>query len=495
MRRDRTQPVELATELGTALLELASADGLFACDLEGRLTYCNPAAARFLQTFRTSVIGQPLQPILARLGGETLELRFRAAVRDAQSVEFVAARPLADDEWVEVRGLPVTDGIAFFLRDVTQRERSERTLRRNEQRLRSLTDSLRLAHQAARAATWEWRWGGPLRWLDPAAARALVGLGAAAGPAEALADWLSFVVDEDKPVVAESLAGLAQGGEVVFDYRVAAADGGHRWLRSSAAVIERRADGSPARVSGVTLDVTTQKLNEMRLEREVGERARAERRQQLLIHELNHRVKNMLATVQSVARQSLGRARDGGPLADFEDRLMALAWTHDILTRERWAGASLAAVLARTMAPHIGGDRVELEGADLRISPKMALALAMGIHELATNAVKYGALSNDQGHVAIRWRLDPEAMPARLILDWQESDGPPVVTPKTRGFGSRLLERGLAGELGGDVRLAFEPTGLRCRISAPFQSEVAVTDESLDDPVFGPHAEPRSITL
>jgi PAS domain S-box-containing protein len=493
MRRDRTQPTELATELGTALLEAASADGLFACDRDGRFTYCNPAAARFLQTFRTSVIGKGLEPVLARLAGETLELRFLAAVRDATPVEFVVARPGGDDEWVEVRGLPVTGGIAFFLRDVTARERSERTLRRNEQRLRSTTESLRLAHQAARAATWEWRMGRDLRWLDPAAARALVGLSVGVGDDEAIADWRSFVFDDDKPAVGAALARLRDADEAVFEYRVSAADGGYRWLRSSAAVIERRPDGSPARVTGVTLDVTAHKLYEVRLEREVSERARAERRQQLLIHELNHRVKNMLATVQSVARQSLGRAKGGGPLADFEDRLMALAWTHDTLTRERWAGASLRTVLSRTMAPHAGEGRVQLSGPDLRISPKMALALAMGGHELATNAVKYGALSNDKGRVTVTWRLDPETEPPRLILEWQETGGPEVETPKARGFGSRLLERGLAHELGGEVRIAFEPAGVRCRISAPFQPEAGPPpDEDLDDPVFGPHAEPAS---
>src|SRR4029079_11835947 len=96
-------------------------------------------------------------------------------------------------------------------------------------------------------------------------------------------------------------------------------------------------------------------------------------------------VKNMLATVQSVARQSLGRASDGGPLADFENRLMALAWTHDILTRERWESASLSMILARTLTPHAKAERLELSGPDLRVSPKMALALAMGLHGVATN--------------------------------------------------------------------------------------------------------------
>jgi two-component sensor histidine kinase len=373
--------------------------------------------------------------------------------------------------------------MAFLLRDVTARERSERTLRRNEQRLRAITESLNLAHKAARAATWEWRTGRPLRWLDPGAARALIGLRPEVPDNEVIADWRSFVVEEDLHVVAEALGALRNEGEAVFEYRVAAADGQHRWLRSSAAVVERRNDGGPARVAGVTLDVTPQKLFEAKLQLEVNERRRAERRQQLLIHELNHRVKNMLATVQSVARQSLGRARDDGPLANFEDRLMALAWTHDILTRERWAGASLRAVLSRTMAPHASGNRVELIGQDLRVSPKMALALAMGGHELATNAVKYGALSNETGRVVVRWRLEGRPGHERLVLDWRERGGPRVKPPAQRGFGSRLLEQGLAHELGGEVEMTFEPGGLRCHIAAPFQPEPPPASDD-DDPVF-----------
>ena len=475
-RRDEAGPEGLAVALGEALLAAASAEGLVACDGSGQITFCNSAAARFLKTFRRQAVGARLIEFLAPLRDQTLDLRFRSAIRDAAPVEFVVARPGGDDEWVEVRGVPVAGGMAFFLRDVTDRERSERSLRRNEQRLRSATQSLRLAHQAARAATWDWRFGRSLRWLDLAAARALIGLPAEVADEETISNWRSFVVEDDLPIVGESLAELRTKGEAVFEYRVSAADGGHRWLRSSAAVVERRSDGAPARVSGVTLDVTAQKLDEAALHREVNERRRAEQRQQLLIHELNHRVKNMLATVQSVARQSLGRARGGGPLADFENRLMALAWTHDILTRERWVGASLTAILSRTMAPHAGDGRVEMTGPDLRISPKMALALAMGVHELATNAVKYGALSNEDGQVAIRWRLDPEAEPARLILEWREQGGPAVEPPKSRGVGTRLLERGQAGELGGEVKLSFEPDGLRCRVSAPFLAETPEAD-------------------
>jgi two-component sensor histidine kinase/PAS domain-containing protein len=460
----------LATRIGEALLGEAGGDGVLACDAEGRLTFCDEAGARFLKAGRRRLTGRDLCEMLALLGDQTLELRFRSALRDATPAEFVVARPAEDDEWVEVRGLPAGGAMVFFLRDVTARERGERSLRRNEHRMRAATESLRLAHQAAMAATWEWRYGARMRWLDVAAARALIGLPVTVSEDEALADWQSFVVADDLPILGAALASLPVKDRIDVEFRVAAADGGHRWLRTSAAVVERRPDGGPARVAGVTLDVTQQKVAEARLQREVEERRRAEARQKLLIHELNHRVKNMLATVQSVARQSLGRLDAQDQLADFEERLMALAWAHDILTREAWAGASLRAVLERTMTPHSSG-RVTLDGPDLRISPKMALALAMGAHELATNAVKYGALSVDTGRVDIAWRLDERFDPPRLILDWREFGGPRVIPPTRRGFGSRLLERGLAHELGGEVAIRYVSSGVRCRIAAPLDPE------------------------
>lgn len=460
----------LATRIGEALLGDAGGDGVLACDAGGRLTYCDEAGARFLKAGRRRLVGCDLCELLAPLGDQTLELRFRSALRDAAAVEFVVARPAGDDEWVEARGLPVRGGMVFFLRDVTARERSERSLRRNEHRMRAANESLRLAHQAALAATWEWRYGGRMRWLDIAAARALIGLPTTVSDDEALADWQSFVVAEDLPTLGAALASLPVKERTEVEFRVAAADGGYRWLRTSAAVVERRPDGAPARVAGVTLDVTQHKLAEAKLQREVDERRRVEARQKLLIHELNHRVKNMLATVQSVARQSLGRSGADELLTDFEERLMALAWAHDILTREHWAGASLRTVLERTMAPH-DRDRVRLDGPDLRISPKMALALAMGAHELATNAVKYGALSVEAGTVEIAWRLEEGVDPPRLVLDWRELGGPRVDPPSRRGFGSRLLERGLAHELGGEVKIRFVASGVRCRIVAPLAPE------------------------
>lgn len=486
MPADARTPVPsegLAVEIGKALLRGASLDGLFACDEAAQISFCDAAAGRFLAAGDLDPVGQPLTYFTSAVEDPTLELRLLSALRDHEAVEFVIARPGGDDEWVEIVGLPIAGGMAFILRDVTQRERSERSLRRSEHRLRAANETLQVAHQAARAATWEWRTGGAMRWLDVPAARALVGLPAPVADDEEVADWRSFVVAEDLERVGEALRALVGADEATFEYRVSAADGTHRWLRSSCVVAERRADGAPARVVGVTLDVTAPKLAEAKLQREVGERRRAEQRQQLLIHELNHRVKNMLATVQSVARQSLGRPDGEGRLADFEERLMALAWAHDILTRERWAGASLTTVLARTMTPY-GEGRVKLTGPDLRISPKMALALAMGVHELATNAAKYGALSRDKGRVEIHWRLDGTVEPPRLTLDWRERDGPPVTPPVRTGFGTRLLEKGLAHELGGKVAIRFLPAGVRCRIVAPFDPEPVEPAELERSPFF-----------
>lgn len=204
---------------------------------------------------------------------------------------------------------------------------------------------------------------------------------------------------------------------------------------------------------------------------DVTERLRGEQHQRLLINELNHRVKNTLAMIQSVAMQTFRNAGDiAQAQAAFSSRIMALARANDLLTGENWEGASLGDVIASASASHAGGDsrRFSANGPVVRLSPKAALSVSMAMHELATNAVKYGALSNDNGRIAVTWSVDGVgAGKARLHLEWRESGGPPVTSPARRGFGSRLIERGLAGELGGTAQLNFEPAGLVCVIDAP----------------------------
>jgi two-component sensor histidine kinase len=248
---------------------------------------------------------------------------------------------------------------------------------------------------------------------------------------------------------------------------VTGADKAPHWMRIECAVTERDVSGAPMRVSGVTVDVTLSRRADEALRAEVAQRKQSEERQQMLVHELNHRVKNMLATVQSIARQSLSSPALGLPARDFEERLMALAWAYEILTREHWAGASLREVIQRTMAPHIdhASSRLALDGPDLWLTPNRALSIALAMHELATNAVKYGALSSDDGCVRVRWRTLDDAGTQRLELEWRETGGPPVAPPRRRGFGSRLIERSLSRDLRGEVTLQFEPTGLVCRVT------------------------------
>ncbi len=198
-------------------------------------------------------------------------------------------------------------------------------------------------------------------------------------------------------------------------------------------------------------------------------RKRQEEHQQLLLNELNHRVKNTLAMVQSLTMQTL---RGTANVAEGRDalvaRLIALAKAHDVLTRENWEGAGLHDVVVEALAAHLTQSeqrRLWFDGPELKLRPRASLALSMAFHELATNAVKYGALSGDEGRVDIAWSLDERQ--DSFVLRWNESGGPAVRPPQKRGFGSRLIERGLAQDLGGSVRLEFKPQGIVCTIRTP----------------------------
>jgi putative addiction module CopG family antidote len=205
---------------------------------------------------------------------------------------------------------------------------------------------------------------------------------------------------------------------------------------------------------------------------DITRRKRDEDRNQLLVEELDHRLKNTLATVQSIAAQTLRNAAVEQPVRDaFEGRLLALSKAHGLLAHESWNGVGLRDLIDQTLQPFGIKDprpaRFSVEGGDVRLPPKAALALAMVFHELATNAAKYGSLSNG-GQIGITWQDEPTPQGARMIrLRWQESGGPPVMPPGRKGFGSRLIEGGLAHELDGEVHLNYEPEGVVCQIVMP----------------------------
>lgn len=233
--------------------------------------------------------------------------------------------------------------------------------------------------------------------------------------------------------------------------------------------VRRRKDGSPVEASltaSPVKDAQGRIIGASKIARDITERRRAERLQRTLMHELNHRVKNTLATVQAIARQSFRSSSLGSREREtFEARLQAMSRAHDLLTRESWDGTDMAAVVAQVLAPY-QRERFGIGGPDLRLTPRVALALTMALHELATNAAKYGALSTPAGRVAITWTVTL-GDPPRLGLRWQESGGPPVSPSPEKGFGSRLIERSLALELGGEVHISYEPGGVVCDVRAP----------------------------
>ncbi len=210
---------------------------------------------------------------------------------------------------------------------------------------------------------------------------------------------------------------------------------------------------------------------------DISDRKRTEQHNKALIDELNHRVKNTLATVQSLAAQTL-RGADADAQAAFEGRLLALSGIHDRLSQERWESADLASVLSDVVAPYTeGGEaRVRIAGVPVRLSPRTALTLALVFHELATNAAKYGALSSNKGGVEVSWEIAGTDKAPRVLISWVERDGPRIRPPTHEGFGATFVKRSIEYELDGRAELHFEPAGLRCTIELPWQDNGASPD-------------------
>jgi PAS domain S-box-containing protein len=271
-------------------------------------------------------------------------------------------------------------------------------------------------------------------------------------------DLVASVHPDDRPRMTNAIeAAIRDGSNYDIEYRTVTPAGETRWVQARGRAAQTSDEGGVRRMAGVSLDITDRKL--------------AEERQRLLLNELNHRVKNSLVAVQSIAAQTLRTSLTPELFQEaFEARIMALSQTHDLLTRESWEGASLREVFDVEMMALGGDDRVRFDYTqDIRLSPKAVVAIGMAIHELATNAAKYGALSIPEGRLKVEWRVEGGPSPT-LRLTWTERDGPPVTQPTRLGFGARLLERGLAGELSGDVTLTYDSLGLICRMGLPMRA-------------------------
>lgn len=198
-------------------------------------------------------------------------------------------------------------------------------------------------------------------------------------------------------------------------------------------------------------------------------------RRKFLLRELDHRCKNTLAAVQSIADQTLRRAVSPAHFVEaFSGRIGALSRAHELLTKGAWGRAGLAEVVGQALTPFCGvsGLRLAVSGPEVGLAPEAAVAMHMTVHELAVNATKYGALSVEGGRLDVTWSLDRGEEPA-LEFSWVERGGPPVSQPAARGFGSRLIEQGVSKELGGEAEIMFEPEGVQFRLRAPLSSRMS----------------------
>ena len=318
--------------------------------------------------------------------------------------------------------------------------------------LRESEARLRLALDAGRLGAWE---------LDlrsdrlNASPTCRADFGQSPDAALTVADLRSAVHPEDRERMREVMAAaIAGSADYDVEYRVVQPGGEVRWVQVRGRPTYAT-DGTPLGMAGVSLDVTERKLAEERLV--------------LLMREVNHRAKNALAVVQSALR--LTRAADlPSYVQTVEGRVSALARVQTLLAADAWTGADLRTLLEGELAPFLGdGRRAAMSGPEVSLPANVTQPLAMAMHELATNAVKYGALSTTEGSVAVTWAVEqPEDGSARLQLRWTEAGGPAVAgAPARRGFGGRVLDGTVRMQLGGRVSLDWQPTGLVCELDVP----------------------------
>ncbi len=237
-------------------------------------------------------------------------------------------------------------------------------------------------------------------------------------------------------------------------------DGTVRWITAHS-LATHDSLGNAVEMIGVNFDITEQK--------------QAAARQSFLLSELNHRVKNTLATVQAIVAQTLRGADSLDKAAEtIRARLAALSNTHDLLTATEWHGANLRNIIAAELGPY-GEQAMQVSGPTVNLNPKAAVALGIVFHELATNAAKYGALSASDGRVEVSWTVS-RGRPPMLEVDWLESGGPPVHPPQRQGLGTRLMEASVTGELAGKAKFDYAASGLSCRLSIPLEGAEGPSD-------------------
>ncbi len=445
-----------ALSLNTLILE-SSRDCIIVLDLEGRTQFVSPGGVAAMEIEDvTTVLGLSWLCVWhgAELEAARVALSDARAGRTGRFQGFCPTHKGLPKWWdIAVSPLPGADGqperLVSIGRDITEAREAQRRLELSEERLQMALGASRIV------GIWDLDLLAGTIFGDANFAR-LHGIDEAEAEAGApVTQVFRNMHPEDAAEVRAQLAALIQGAELLhMEHRLVQQDGSERWVVLHGQLV-RDAAGTPVRLPGALVDVTERRENEQRL--------------RLLMEELAHRSKNTLAVVQSIVGQTM---RGDGAITDMRQaliaRLQALAAAHDVLLQNSWTEAGLRSLVESTARLHASGPdgetRLVADGPDVILAPQAALSFAMVLHELGTNAVKYGALSVPAGHVEVRWSINESE---QLHFIWSEHGGPAVSAPTRQGFGSRLIQRSLAADLQATVDHAYPPEGVVLTLDAP----------------------------
>lgn len=362
----------------------------------------------------------------------------------------VAYEPTGVREFDEL-SLTFADASSLLHERAVQRHAAEVARSASEERFRLLADSLP-------QLVWTARPDGKLDYTN--ARREKYG---EAGPFRTR--WAGVVHPQDlKATVAAWRKAIDSGEPYEMEHRLMVIGKGFAWHLSRASLL-RDAAGCPVKWYGTTMDIHEHKMREEHI--------------RVLMTEVNHRSKNLLAVTQAIARQTVASSASAAEFEQkFSGRLLGLAASQDLLTQEQWRGVRLDALVRAQTRRHfdLESGRIILVGPEALLNSTATQAIGMALHELATNATRHGALSNPAGRVTVNWRIERNDVEPMLEIEWSESGGPPVLTPPRRGFGSIVIEGMLAQRLNATVRLSFDPGGLAWRLRAPLNNVEATDD-------------------
>lgn len=454
-------PVSDPTSLLKSLLA-SSGDCIKILDLDGNLVFMTEGGMRIMEVTDFGAIKGCPWPDFWHDQGNIDAKAAVAAARDGGAGHFqgYATTMAGTPKWWDVHVTPIIgpDGMPEKLlsvsRDVTASHRADLALKSSEARLTA-------ALKAADTGTWDFDpQSGVLKWDD----RCYQLFGLTPGKPISYDVFLAGLHPDDRAMADAACRGAMQpDGAQAYDIEfrtVGLEDGAERWCSAKGKC--EFENGIAVRFIGTIRDISKLK--------------RAEAQQQMLTRELEHRMKNTMAMVGAIANQTFRSASTKDEARDiFGARLQALNQAHDILTRSSWTSASMPAVIDGALAPYRSGEgRIRVSGPEIELTAKQALSLALAIHELATNATKYGALSVPGGTLSIDWDCVGSDAGQFLQFEWREAGGPPVLPPTKRGFGSRLIEGTLASDFGRSVKIEFLPDGLVCGFKTRLSDLAAV---------------------